>query len=466
MCTNFRHMFLLLVLLFATLDARSSGIQSQLDNIFDDMSNYTSPGSFETQRTGGYFGGRYTSKSKIFQQELISFKAPSAKGGCGGIDVFGGSFSFVNSDQIVQLLRSVASNAKGYAFQLAMDNMCPDCMKWMNELQSKMQDLTSNLSNSCQLAQGIVNSTFPAWAEKHGTEHTISSIKEGIGTDYAELKKHIGTLGTSAQELHNNAPDKYYETAGAVMYVAMKESGYESWLTDGDEEFVEVVLSLTGSVVIGAPVPKADGEPGPAVTRLPGNKITLKEIIEGTQAADKYDCDKSTVADKCIITGSDVDPIEIEPLYTKIAEAFVGDSGLISRIYARDYSGEPLEWQKRIMAAQPDSLGSKIYTLAPISPAAAEDMVRKYSKAIALELTYNLIRESFISARLALKSFPDNYKAENDEVLKEAETLLRSEYRDLAREYGDINTINEHYNTILDKMRTPTYFPTSFKGSK
>lgn len=32
----------------------------------------------------------------------------------------------MNADQIVQLMRAVAANAKGYAFQLALDNVFPD----------------------------------------------------------------------------------------------------------------------------------------------------------------------------------------------------------------------------------------------------------------------------------------------------------------------------------------------------
>ncbi len=52
---------------------------------------------------------------------------PSFSAGCGGIDLFGGSFSFINMNQFVDLMRAVASNAAGYAFQLAINAMCPDC---------------------------------------------------------------------------------------------------------------------------------------------------------------------------------------------------------------------------------------------------------------------------------------------------------------------------------------------------
>lgn len=130
--------FLMSLLTIASQMVSAAGVQDQLDNMFLEMENYTAPGSYETQRKSAYFGGRYTYKTTVFDENLVSMRLPSARGSCGGIDIFGGSFSFINSDQIVQLLRQVASNAQGYAFQLAMDNMCPDCMKWLNELQTKM----------------------------------------------------------------------------------------------------------------------------------------------------------------------------------------------------------------------------------------------------------------------------------------------------------------------------------------
>ncbi|MCV5433856.1 conjugal transfer protein TraH, partial [Escherichia coli] len=89
-------------------------------------------------------------------ENLVSFAPPSWKAGCGGVDLFGGWIFLINADQIVQLLRAVAANAKGYAFQLALDNVFPDGAKWIENFQKKVQALNQHLGNSCQLAQGFV----------------------------------------------------------------------------------------------------------------------------------------------------------------------------------------------------------------------------------------------------------------------------------------------------------------------
>ena len=104
----------------------AGGLQTQLDHVFDGMmSNTTLPGVWESQRRGVIAGGRFTAKTKIMNESLVQFTPPSWKGGCGGVDLFGGSFSFINSDQIVELLRTIAANAKGYAFQLALETVFP-----------------------------------------------------------------------------------------------------------------------------------------------------------------------------------------------------------------------------------------------------------------------------------------------------------------------------------------------------
>ncbi|MDN4704685.1 conjugal transfer protein TraH [Vibrio parahaemolyticus] len=48
----------------------------------------------------------------MYEQNLVSFTPPSWKAGCGGVDMFGGSFSFINAEQLVTMMRAVAANAK------------------------------------------------------------------------------------------------------------------------------------------------------------------------------------------------------------------------------------------------------------------------------------------------------------------------------------------------------------------
>ena len=82
---------------------QAAGLQSKMDSVFGEMSNISRPGVFETQRRGVLSGGSMYVRSPIMNTDLINFQAPSFKAGCGGVDFFGGSFSFINADQFVQL---------------------------------------------------------------------------------------------------------------------------------------------------------------------------------------------------------------------------------------------------------------------------------------------------------------------------------------------------------------------------
>lgn len=51
--------------------------------------------------------------------------------GCGGIDIFVGSFSFINVSEMVVLLKVVVNNVVGFVFSLVIDMVCLECLKIM-----------------------------------------------------------------------------------------------------------------------------------------------------------------------------------------------------------------------------------------------------------------------------------------------------------------------------------------------
>ena len=113
--------FSIVLTTFPIVMPANASLNAELDKVFGSMSNVTEPGTFNSASRGVISGGRVVIKNKVMAApDLISMQLPSANGGCGGIDAFGGSFSFINSDQIVQLFRSMASNAAGLAFQMGV----------------------------------------------------------------------------------------------------------------------------------------------------------------------------------------------------------------------------------------------------------------------------------------------------------------------------------------------------------
>ncbi|MBL7372719.1 conjugal transfer protein TraH, partial [Escherichia coli] len=91
----------------------------------------------------------------------FNLQLPSARAGCGGIDLFAGSFSFINASEIVAMLKATANNALGFAFKLAIDSVSPEIGKVMDEFSQKAQLLNQMNISSCETAQALVGGIWP-----------------------------------------------------------------------------------------------------------------------------------------------------------------------------------------------------------------------------------------------------------------------------------------------------------------
>ncbi|MEX0706878.1 MAG: conjugal transfer protein TraH, partial [Woeseia sp.] len=110
-------------LLFFSTSIVRADLESDLNAFVDQLggsASLTSPTAFEGQ------GYRYLNGGQVFvrvpnqQVNLYSYRAPNYNAGCGGIDMFGGGFAFLDAGELVQVLKDVGSNAASYAFMLAL----------------------------------------------------------------------------------------------------------------------------------------------------------------------------------------------------------------------------------------------------------------------------------------------------------------------------------------------------------
>ena len=141
------------------LTSAKADVGSSMDSFLNDVggaANVTGPTAFEGQSAGYYSLGNVWTRFPQKTTSIANLQLPRARAGCGGIDIFAGSFSFINASEIVAMLKAVANNAVGFAFSLAIDTVCPECSKIMQEFSQKAQ-LMNNLNiNSGEMAQGLV----------------------------------------------------------------------------------------------------------------------------------------------------------------------------------------------------------------------------------------------------------------------------------------------------------------------
>ena len=91
-------LFFVLVPATRAADPPGMGIGNQMTNMFDTMLNHTAPTAHLGQRRGVLTGGSVNARNRIMNESLWHFVPPSFDAGCGGIDLFAGSFSFISAE--------------------------------------------------------------------------------------------------------------------------------------------------------------------------------------------------------------------------------------------------------------------------------------------------------------------------------------------------------------------------------
>ena len=442
--------------------AEAAGLQSEMDSLFGSMSNVTSPGIWDTQRRGVFTGGQYSSKNKIVSENIVGFVPPSFEAGCGGIDLFGGSFSFINADQFVQLMRGVASNAAGYAFQLALGAMCQDCAAIIENLQKKIQELNQFFGNSCQLAQGIVNDTLGATLKKQENEASKISFTKGIGDIFQSWTQSSGESPTKSAS--RNAPADFKKNVqGNIVWRALKTHAVSGWFTHGDEDMLEAMMNITGTVIVGAMQSAPDGKgEAPAYSELPGNKVRIRDLMEGTNGVPIriQSCGSDRDADGC--TSLTPKSIEIRGFKKMLTEILLdgngGTPGLVTRIATNQ--GTLSAADQAFLSPQRYGLAGLIFQLAKHGQHGAKSLAERAIPHLAYDMAHIMLDDMTRAVEAAVSVSKDPNAEKMLQRLKASKDDLRAEQVTIRGQIGDPTELYKDYLSILDITRKVRYAAT------
>ncbi len=206
---------------FLNAESQALGMQNFVNQMFIASSGATTAASGNGVT---YSGGYFEARTPLSGANVIAFSPPDISAGCGGINLFFGSFHFINGQEFMALLREIGQQALGYAFQLAIDAMCHQCGALLSMIEKDIQDMNNALKNTCQLAKGIfsgadmgniaqvVNETRKVMSSAVGDvsgiftgtepymQSTISSDEASIKTNYTELVNSVGLNGQTTQQ--------------------------------------------------------------------------------------------------------------------------------------------------------------------------------------------------------------------------------------------------------------------------
>ncbi|WP_342075146.1 conjugal transfer protein TraH [Yoonia sp. SS1-5] len=215
--------------------------------------NVTHPSAYQGQRAGYISLGSLYVRTQPRNSQIANIQLPSVRSGCGGIDIFAGSFSYLSAQELIAMMEAIMANAAGFAFELALESLSPAVQEVVGKLRDLAQQVNSMNINSCETGQLLVSSIWPK--TDAASQHICQSIAtaSGLVADRARARHGCGTGGDHASTLANGAtPDIDAQIPVDVNY-AWKASRKNSFLV-ADDDLAEFFMTVTGTIiVVGAP---------------------------------------------------------------------------------------------------------------------------------------------------------------------------------------------------------------------
>lgn len=230
---------------------RAGDLNTEVNNMFNSLGaigNYTAPGAFRGQAYNTYSGGNLMMRTpnKVYQLAAIQF--PSAKAGCGGIDVFGGSFSHISAEEFKNMLKNITAALPGIAFQLALEAVSPllgGLTKWAKGLETWINNARIN---SCETAKAIVSTAAESLGYSSQETCADLAIEMGMESDRDAARRRCSSDRPSILASARSSGDANVRNkapfVGNLTWKALQRTG--SYLDDAERE---LIMSMVGTVI-------------------------------------------------------------------------------------------------------------------------------------------------------------------------------------------------------------------------
>lgn len=231
-----------------------------LNDMYEDMSsnaNVTGAQIYESQRVGVITGGGMVWKAPIENFQPFGFTPPKLKAGCGGIDLFMGSFSMFSKDEFIQMMRALAQNSAGVLFEVALQALSPEIASVMSKFTQMVKAANENFGNSCERAKQLVGDQTPIgkYVQARAEEVRGWGVANGIWDDRAAVVKDTNADASKIREnptpKTNNLGDVVADHEMNITWNVMKMGDFKM-LSSQDKE---MVMTMLGTVITKWKVP-------------------------------------------------------------------------------------------------------------------------------------------------------------------------------------------------------------------
>jgi len=219
-----------------------------LDDWFEQYSA-SSPNYYETQKRGFITFGAFSARTGLGESlPLFTFEFPRIRGGCGGIDLFMGGFSFVNPEYLVQKLQNLIQAAPVVAFNLALKVLSAslsDEVKWVENVINLLNQLQFD---ECKFLQPLMIEEVKGSTITERLQYVKKRIIEGYEGLYDAAKKKIETASfdrAKKDEIVEDCPNIVREiySVGSLLEWLGNRLGVPLYV-------IESIRAFTGDVVV------------------------------------------------------------------------------------------------------------------------------------------------------------------------------------------------------------------------
>lgn len=244
--------------------------------------NVTGPSAYNGQRAGFVTLGSVQVRTPVRNSALANIQLPSVRAGCGGIDIFGGSFSFISREELIHLMEAIMQNAAGFAFELALESMSPAVQETVAKLRDLIQQVNSMNINSCEAGQALAASLWPRM--DGASQHICATIGsyQGMFADRIASRHGCNSGGQQNATLRNASEELRAQVPIDVNYAweAIKQNAF----LISDRSVAEFFMTLTGTVITTAPSNDSQGPNHRPIAPRAGDSDLINVLIEGGTA--------------------------------------------------------------------------------------------------------------------------------------------------------------------------------------
>ena len=443
--------------------------------------------AFRTRTRTGFSAGGATVRFSQKRYSLVQVSPPSYSAGCHGIDLHFGGFSFINAEEITQMLNQILNGALAVAFDMAITALCPPCdkaMQWANDLAEKAKSMAIN---SCEASEALVAATKMAVTDpkKLGQKMTCSTVGMASGkySDWIESKKEAckdSAAESLSDDLENGTEGDRQKAAalvGNMTWQTLQASGLAPKTHTAPNQdlkpYAEIMMSWVGtSIGGGGPNAAPDGEYPPLIRNaddvlaifMCGNSaaaapggITDPNAIKLQEAATSY-CN-SMLGDEGIKTNIYTCPDDLcmEMETTPLSDVPGIGPGFL-RIVIRELSGainnvasdQPLTTvQKSLIAQAPFPLYRAI-NVAAISPEIATSIVMSHAQALSYMIGLEYMKDIFRQARQS--SSRSELRPELMLAVTESLSALRDQSFQAVEQLSIVSETSQQIMTSVEKI--------------